>query len=88
MDVEAPGVGAMCGACPEGYIEVQEKCIGTRGSDSVHDDIIYYLPLMCISKSILIRKVSLSYVTVDRDVHAIHGAACLKICLQSSAGTK
>lgn len=60
MDVEAPGVGAMCGMCPEGYREEQEKCIGTRGSDSVHDDIIYYLPLMCISKSILIRSVSLS----------------------------
>lgn len=58
-DVEAPGVGAMCDGCPEGYIEMEEKCIGTRGSDSVHD-IVYHLPLMCISKDVLIRKISLS----------------------------
>ena len=28
LDVPAPGVGAMCGACPDGYTGDGEKCFG------------------------------------------------------------
>ena len=28
LDVPAPGVGAMCGVCPEGYTGDGEKCFG------------------------------------------------------------
>ena len=30
LDVPAPGVGAMCGACPDGYTGDGEKCFGTN----------------------------------------------------------
>ena len=54
MDVPAPGVGAECGPCPEGYVEDQEKCIGTVPSGTrAHDGIIYHVLLMCISKGTL-----------------------------------
>ena len=56
MDIPAPGVGAECGPCPEGYMEDQEKCIGTK----LHDGIINHLLLICISKGILTCKVNLS----------------------------
>ena len=32
MDVPAPGVGAMCGACPEGYTGDATKCYGMNNS--------------------------------------------------------
>lgn len=50
MDVPAPGAGAECGPCPEGYMEDQEKCIGTT---RVHDGIINHVLLIYISKGIL-----------------------------------
>ena len=28
MDVPAPGVGALCGACPQGYVGDGGKCLG------------------------------------------------------------
>ena len=28
LDVPAPGLGAMCGACPDGYTGDGEKCFG------------------------------------------------------------
>ena len=28
MDVPAPGVGAVCGPCPDGYFDDGEKCAG------------------------------------------------------------
>ena len=30
LDVPAPGVGAVCGACPEGYTGDGEKCFGRK----------------------------------------------------------
>ena len=28
MDVPAPGVGAVCGSCPQGYTGDSQKCYG------------------------------------------------------------
>ena len=28
MDVPAPGTGAVCGPCPQGYSEISQKCYG------------------------------------------------------------
>ena len=28
MDVPAPGVGAVCGSCPQGYTGDESKCYG------------------------------------------------------------
>ena len=30
MDVPAPGTGAVCGPCPQGYTEVSQKCYGNH----------------------------------------------------------
>ena len=30
MDVPAPGFGAVCGACPEGYTGGEAKCYGMQ----------------------------------------------------------
>ena len=29
MDIPAPGVGAVCGACPSGYTGDRQKCYGS-----------------------------------------------------------
>lgn len=30
MDVPAPGTGAVCGPCPQGYTNVSQKCYGNH----------------------------------------------------------
>lgn len=58
MDVPAPGVGAVCGSCPDGYTGDASKCYGeplflilTKLSDSVI--IIIYCCIMTLFFQIL-----------------------------------
>ena len=66
LDVPAPGVGAMCGACPEGYTGDGEKCFGKR----------LYL-MVCIGNSIILL---LSQQTVDIDECEMDPTLCEQIC--------
>ena len=43
MDQPAPGVGAMCGPCPDGYFGDGKKCIG----ESVLLFVMILLILLC-----------------------------------------
>ena len=39
-DVPAPGVGAVCGACPEGYTGDEVKCYGWY-LDCMHENVLH-----------------------------------------------
>ena len=40
MDIPAPGVGAVCGACPLGYTGDAQKCYGQWISNKINNHLI------------------------------------------------
>ncbi len=41
MDIPAPGVGAVCGACPDGYTGGDTKCYGIPEILNLHHVIMF-----------------------------------------------